>query len=77
MVIKAECDRLISSVNRILDFSRMEAGKMFFSFQTASLRPIIEKSILKLSPLARKKKMDIILEIPAGHSVSADGQGKN
>jgi two-component system sensor histidine kinase GlrK len=62
-VIKAECDRLISSVNRILDFSRMEAGKMFFSFQKASLRPIIEKSVFKLSPLTKNKKMDIALEI--------------
>jgi signal transduction histidine kinase len=42
----------------------MEAGKMFFSFQKASLRPIIEKNILKLSPLTQKKKMDITLEIP-------------
>ncbi|HEX7535360.1 MAG TPA: ATP-binding protein, partial [Syntrophales bacterium] len=63
-VIKAECDRLISSVNRILDFSRMEAGKMFFSFQITGLRPIIEKSVLKLSPLAKHKRMDIALEIP-------------
>ncbi len=62
-VIKAECDRLISSVNRILDFSKMEAGKMFFSFQKASLRPIIEKSVFKLSPLMKNKKMDIALEI--------------
>ncbi|HYA14459.1 MAG TPA: ATP-binding protein [Syntrophales bacterium] len=64
VLIKAECERLILSVNRILDFSRMEAGKMFFSFQNASLRPIIEKNILKLSPLIQKKKMDITLEIP-------------
>ena len=64
MLIKAECERLILSVNRILDFSRMEAGKMFFSFQKASLRPIIEKNILKLSPLIQKKKMNITLEIP-------------
>ena len=63
-VIKAECDRLISSVNRILDFSRMEAGKMFFSFQNTSLRPIIEKSFLKLSPLTKNKRMEITLEIP-------------
>ena len=64
MLIKAECERLILSVNRILDFSRMEAGKMFFSFQKANLRPIIEKNLLKLSPLIQKKKMDITLEIP-------------
>ncbi|MGZ3607210.1 MAG: sensor histidine kinase, partial [Syntrophales bacterium] len=63
-VIKAECDRLISSVNRILDFSRMEVGKMFFSFQTERLSPIIEKSVLKLSPLAKNKRMEIVLEIP-------------
>jgi signal transduction histidine kinase len=42
----------------------MEAGKMFFSFQNASLRPIIEKNFLKLSPLTKNKKMDIALEIP-------------
>ncbi len=64
VLIRAECERLILSVNRILDFSRMEAGKMFFSFQKANLRPIIEKNLLKLSPLIQKKKMDITLEIP-------------
>lgn len=64
MLIKAECERLISSVNRILDFSQMEAGKMSFSFQDLAIHPLIEESILKLSPLARKKKIDIILEIP-------------
>lgn len=63
-VIKAECDRLISSVNRILDFSQLEAGKMLFSFQYCDLRPIIEQEVLKLYPLTRKKKMDITLEIP-------------
>jgi two-component system, NtrC family, sensor histidine kinase GlrK len=64
IMIKAECERLILSVTRILDFSRMEAGDMFFSFQNAILRPIVEKSVMKLSPLTRNKKMDIILDIP-------------
>lgn len=63
-VVKAECERLISSVNRILDFSRMEAGDMYFSFQHADIRLVIEKSVLKLSPLIRNKKMNIIKEIP-------------
>jgi len=64
VVVKSECERLISSVNRILDFSRMEAGKMFFSFQHADLRPIIERNIRKLSLLTRRKNMDVTLEIP-------------
>jgi two-component system sensor histidine kinase GlrK len=63
-VVNAECERLISSVNRILDFSRMEAGDMYFSFQDADVIPVIEKSILKLSPLIRNKRMIMIKEIP-------------
>ena len=66
VLIKSECERLILSVNRILDLSRMEAGKMFFSFQQAELRPIIERNIRKLSPLTRRKNMDVALEIPQG-----------
>lgn len=62
-VINEECERLISSVNRILDFSRMEAGDMYFSFQHADIGAVIEKSIVKLFPLIRNKKMNIIKEI--------------
>ncbi len=63
-IIKMECERLISSVNRILDLSRMEAGDMFFSFQQTDIAAVIGKSILQLMPLMRNKKMDIQLEIP-------------
>lgn len=63
-VVKEECDRLIASVNRILDFSRMEAGKMDFSFTRADIGPVIEKSIGKLSPLFQKKKISVIREMP-------------
>jgi len=63
-LVKTECDRLISSVTRLLDFSQMEAGNMFFSFHPGDIRPIIEKNVLKLSPLIRKKNIDITLDIP-------------
>jgi two-component system sensor histidine kinase GlrK len=62
-VVREECDRLIASVNRILDFSRMEAGKMDFSFTRADIGPVIEKSIMKLSPLFQNKKISIIREM--------------
>lgn len=64
-VIKEECERLISSVNRILDFSRMEAGDMCFSFQHVNIVPLMEKSLMKLSPLIQNKKINIIQEIPS------------
>ena len=63
-LIEAECERLIASVSRILDFSRMEAGDMFFNFQQADLHPIMEKSVLKLAPLTLAKKTGIVLHAP-------------
>jgi len=63
-VVKEECERLIASVNRILDFSRMEAGKMNFSFTSAEISPVIERSLLKLSPLFQKKRIRIVREMP-------------
>lgn len=63
-VVREECERLIASVNRILDFSRMEAGNVDFSFTQADIVPVIEKSIMKFSPLFQKKKISVIREIP-------------
>ncbi|AMM42238.1 integral membrane sensor signal transduction histidine kinase [Candidatus Desulfofervidus auxilii] len=62
-IIKEECERLINGVNRILDLSRMEAGMMSYKFRTFSLFPIIEKSTLKLTPLAQRKKIKIEMNI--------------
>ena len=59
-LIKEECASLISSVNRILDFSRLEAGDTHFAFQQADIRPVIAKSINKLSLLLRNKKMNVV-----------------
>ena len=68
-ITKQECERLINSVNRILDLSRMEAGMMDFRFVKRQLMPVIQKSILKLAPIAQRKKIDLHLkpsaELPA------------
>ncbi len=63
-IVKEECDRLIKSVNRILDLSCMEAHMTKYFFRKASVFPIIQKCILKLAPIARKKNIEIEL-IPA------------
>lgn len=46
-----------------IDLSRMEAGMMSYKFRTFSLFPIIEKSTLKLTPLAQRKKIKIEMNI--------------
>lgn len=63
-ITKNECERLINSVNRILDLSRMEAEMMDFRFKRLPLMPVIQKSILKLAPIAQKKRIDLKLNPP-------------
>ena len=68
-ITKKECERLINSVNRILDLSQMEAGMMDFRFKKRQLMPVLQKSILKLAPIAQRKRIDLHLkpsaELPA------------
>jgi len=54
-IINEECERLISSVSRILELSRMEAGMADFAFEDADLVAIIRKTVAKLSPIADRK----------------------
>ena len=62
VVIRDECDRLIGAVNRILDISRMEAKMMDYHYSKCALLPILQRSVLKLAPLAQKKKIDLELK---------------
>jgi two-component system sensor histidine kinase GlrK len=54
-----ESDRLIGLVNSLLELSKMEAGMMTYDFQRANVKPLIEKSINEISPLAEVKKISI------------------
>ncbi len=63
-LIRQECERLIRSVNRLLDFSMMESGMMPLSLQEAGLLPIVEKNLQRFSPLAQRKNIALQLEIP-------------
>ncbi|MCG8639186.1 MAG: HAMP domain-containing histidine kinase [Desulfobacterales bacterium] len=58
-LIHGECQRLLNSVMRILDFSKMEAGKMEYRTTCLNLPDLLRKSILKLAPLAHKKKITL------------------
>ena len=63
-ITKEECERLIDSVNRILDLSRMEAKMMDYHFRGCSLVPVIRKIILKLAPIAQRKEISLDLKSP-------------
>jgi len=71
MITQEECERLIDSVNRILDLSRMEARMMTFHFKECRLEPLIRKAVGMLDPIARNKRIRVDLELsrnlPAVH----------
>ena len=60
-IVHGECERLIQSINRMLDLSRMEAQMMEYVFKTVDILPLVRSCILKLAPIAVAKK--ILLEL--------------
>jgi len=63
-ITNEECVRLIDSVNHILDLSRMEAKMMDYQLKNCHLFPVIQKSVLKLAPIAQRNKIDLELKPP-------------
>jgi len=63
-ITQEECERLIDSVTRILDLSRMEAKMMDYHREKSDLLPVIQKCLLKLAPIALRKKIDLELKPP-------------
>jgi two-component system, NtrC family, sensor histidine kinase GlrK len=64
-ITKEECERLIESVNRILDLSRMEAKMMTYHFTESCLATVIQKAVTKLTPIAERKNVRLKLNVPA------------
>ncbi|HNQ01146.1 MAG TPA: ATP-binding protein [Syntrophales bacterium] len=63
-LIREDCERLIRSVTRLLDFSMMESGTMPLTMQTAPLGPLVERNLQRFSPVAQRKHIEMHVEIP-------------
>jgi len=64
ILIQEECNRLLNSVMRILDYSKMEARKMEYHCMRVKLPDVVRKSILKLAPLSQKKQIALEFSPP-------------
>jgi two-component system sensor histidine kinase GlrK len=58
-IIEEECERLINSVNKILNLSRMDAGMMDYQMEKYDLSHLIEMSVLKIRPVAERKGISL------------------
>ncbi len=67
-LILTECDRLIKSIEKILDLSKMEVYKMEWEFSPSDVVEVIEKALAKFRPVAQNKEIDLVFlpgkEIP-------------
>ncbi len=59
-LILNECDRLIKSIEKILDLSRMEVFKMEWDFTDSDIVGVIEKSLAKFRPVAQNKDINLV-----------------
>ena len=63
-IIEEECERLIESVNSILDLSCMEAKMMDYYFGECRLTPVIQETVLRFAPIALTSNIDLEVKLP-------------
>ncbi len=62
-IIQKSSENLLAIVNDILDFSKIEAGKLSLDIGVVNIRKVLEEVIEILSPLAKEKNLEQILNI--------------
>jgi two-component system sensor histidine kinase GlrK len=65
-IVQEECERLIDSVNKVLNLSRMDAGIIDYQMEKYNLSHLIAIGVSKVQPIATRK------EIALGVDVSSD-----
>ncbi len=72
-VIKNSAEFLLQIVNEILDFSKIEAGKLQLEVTHFNLRELVSGIIEFFKPEARKKGLNLRLEMPENFAVDVLG----
>ena len=63
-IIESECERLIESVDSILDLSSMEAKMMDYHFRVCQLILVIKETVSRFTPIALRNKISLDLRLP-------------
>jgi len=63
-IIIKESERLTRLINQVLDFQRLETGKMAWQMQPVDLREICHEALTAVRPLIDEKHVDLSLDLP-------------
>jgi two-component system sensor histidine kinase GlrK len=58
-ILAEESNRLISLVNSLLDYSKMEAGMMAYDFEISGVDLLIKRAIAEITPLVEAKQIHL------------------
>jgi signal transduction histidine kinase/DNA-binding response OmpR family regulator len=62
--IRLSSDQLLAVINDVLDFSKIESGKMELEVEPVSVRAAVEEACDIAAPRAREKGLELIIDIP-------------
>jgi len=72
--IRTAGQHLLRLVENILDYSRLEAGRLQLDCLEFEARPVVQEVVAGISQIDRDKPVKILVEIPQGFTVYADRQ---
>jgi signal transduction histidine kinase/CHASE3 domain sensor protein len=72
--IRAGADHLLSLIDEILTYSRVEAGKEVVRLDEAELRPIVDDAVTMVTPLAKAKRLNVRVDVPDARLVTDAGK---
>lgn len=71
--IQEGCNQLLQLIDDILDYSKLEAGKMQVSLSPLAIAPLVHQVISPLSAVFAESGLKLVIDIPSGTpQVSAD-----
>jgi PAS domain S-box-containing protein len=70
--IQISAQRQIHLINDLLNASRLQSGKIEFTFSDFSLRPILEEVVKLVEPIAQQKKLALVIDGKNDFTVYAD-----
>lgn len=68
-MIKQNTDRLLRLINQLMDFRKMDTGKINLNISKTHLQEVTENIYKAFLPLSRQKEIDFKLEIPSEKEV--------